>query len=256
MKNLNPKIADWHGKRVWIVGASSGIGAALAGILGKAGAILALSARRESALREVAGEHDLVAPVDVADVEALCGIRDLLLERWGGIDIVVYCAGVYTPMRAWEIDLGVVRESLSINLQGVYNLLDAIVPDFIKEGEGSLCLVSSVAGYTGLPKALAYGPGKAALINLAQILYTDLSPRGVGVYLVNPGFVATRLTQNNDFNMPALITPEEAAQEIVAGLGKGLFEIHFPKRFTSWMKWLGRMPDRLRFYLLGKAAQS
>jgi NAD(P)-dependent dehydrogenase (short-subunit alcohol dehydrogenase family) len=256
MKSLNPAISDWQGRRVWILGASSGIGAALAGKLGKAGAILALSARRENALRMVAGENDLVAPVDVSDAEALRETRDLLMGRWGGIDVVVYCAGVYSPMRAWEIDLPVVREALTINLQGVYNLLDAIVPVFLKVGAGSICLVSSVAGYTGLPKALAYGPGKAALINLAQILYTDLSPRGVGVYLVNPGFVETRLTQNNDFNMPALIKPEEAAEQILAGIGKGRFEIHFPKRFTVWMKWLGRMPDRIRFYLLGKAVQS
>jgi len=256
MKSLNPAISDWQGRRVWILGASSGIGAALAGKLGRAGAILALSARRESALREVAGENDLIAPVDVSDAEALRKTRDLLMDLWGGIDMVVYCAGVYTPMRAWEIDLPVVREALTINLLGVYNLLDAIVPVFVEKGAGNICLVSSVAGYTGLPKALAYGPGKAALINLAQILYTDLSPRGVGVYLVNPGFVATRLTQNNDFNMPALIKPEEAAEQILAGIGKGRFEIHFPKRFTGWMKWLGRMPDRIRFYLLGKAVQS
>ena len=256
MKSLNPKFTDWNGQRVWIVGASSGIGAALARQLGKMGARLALSARRENALREIGAEEDLIVPVDVADAEALRAASDLLRDRWGGIDLVVYCAGVYSPMRAWEIDLTVVSEALTINLQGAYNLLAAVVPVLIGNRAGSICLVSSVAGYTGLPKALAYGPSKAALINLAQILYTDLAPRGVGVYLVNPGFVATRLTRNNDFKMPALITPEEAAEEIVAGLGKGLFEIHFPKRFTGWMKWLGRLPDRIRFYLLGRAAQS
>jgi NAD(P)-dependent dehydrogenase (short-subunit alcohol dehydrogenase family) len=256
MKSLNPKITDWHGKRVWIVGASSGIGAALARQLGKAGARLALSARREHALREIGAKEDLIVPVDVADAEALQRTVDLLLDRWGGIDLVVYCAGVYSPMRAWEIDLTVVREALTINLQGAYNLLAAVVPVFTREGAGGICLISSVAGYTGLPQALAYGPGKAALINLAQILYTDLSPRGIGVYLVNPGFVATRLTRQNEFTMPALITPEVAAEEIMAGIGKGRFEIHFPKRFTGWMKWLGRMPDRIRFYLLGKAVKS
>ena len=256
MKGLNPEITDWQGRRVWIVGASSGIGAALAGQLGKAGAHLALSARRENALREVAGDKDLVLPVDVSDARSLHTAHDQILDRWENIDMVIYCAGVYTPMRAWEIDLTVVKEALTINLQGVYNLLDAVVPVYLKKGTGDICLVSSVAGYTGLPKALAYGPGKAALINLAQILYTDLSPRGIGVYLVNPGFVATRLTQNNDFQMPALITPGEAAQAILNGIGKGRFEIHFPRRFTGWMKWLGRMPDRLRFYLLGKAVET
>lgn len=256
MKSLNPKITDWQGQRVWIIGASSGIGAALAQQLGKAGARLALSARRENALREVALGDELILPVDVTDVAAIRRARSELLDRWRGIDLVIYCAGAYTPMRAWKIDLAKVHETLAINLQGVYNLLDAVVPIFVQQGSGGICLISSVAGYSGLPKALAYGPSKAALINLAQILYTDLSSRGIGVYLINPGFVATRLTQKNDFKMPALITPDAAANAIVSSLGKGRFEIHFPKRFTSWMKWLGRMPDRIRFYLVGKAVQS
>jgi len=131
-----------------------------------------------------------------------------------------------------------------------------ITPYFLRRHRGGICLVASVAGYTGLPEALAYGPSKAALINLAQILYTDLAPRGIGVYLVNPGFVETRLTQQNNFAMPALISPAEAAREIILGIAKGRFEIHFPKRFTWWMKWLSRLPDRLRFYLLSKAAKS
>lgn len=256
MKYLNPAISDWHSQRVWILGASSGIGAALARQLANAGAQLALSARRENALQEVAGGNELIVPMDVSDANALNSACELLLDRWGGIDMVVFCAGVYTPMRAWEIDLAAVRETLAVNLQGVYNLLDAVVPLFLKNGSGGICLVSSVAGYTGLPKALAYGPSKAALINLAQILYTDLSPRGIGIYLINPGFVETRLTQKNDFHMPALITPDEAARAILDGIRKGRFEIDFPKRFTRWMKWLSRMPDRIRFYLLRKAVKT
>lgn len=254
MMSMNPKIEDWRGRRIWIVGASSGIGAALARQLRGAGAHLALSARREPALREVAGPGDQVLPADVTDIDALESVRDLLIERWGSIDMVVYCAGVYTPMRAWNMDLGVVREALAINLQGVYNLLHAALPLLTREGAGGVCLVASVAGFTGLPKALAYGPAKAAMINLAQILYTDLRPRGVAVYLVNPGFVATRLTAKNDFTMPAVITPEQAAEAIVRGIASGRFEIHFPKRFTCWVKLLALLPDRLRLYLLGKVA--
>jgi NAD(P)-dependent dehydrogenase (short-subunit alcohol dehydrogenase family) len=107
--------------------------------------------------------------------------------------------------------------------------------------------VSSVAGYRGLPKALAYGPTKAALINLAQTLYLDLAPRGIGVSVVNPGFVRTPLTAGNDFHMPALITPEQAAAEILEGLARGEFEIHFPKRFTRWLKALSHLGDGLYF---------
>ena len=254
MKPLNPPIADWHGRRVWIVGASSGIGAALARRLSGSGAVLALSARREDALREMARAGEEIIPFDVRDAAATRRAGERLLARWGRIDLVVYCAGVYTPMRAWEIDEHAVRESLEINLQGLYHLLGAVIPHFVARRSGAICLVASGAGYTGLPKALAYGPTKAAMINLAQILYTDLSPRGVGVYLVNPGFVATRLTAKNDFDMPALIGPERAAEEIVAGIRKGRFEIHFPRRFTLWMRLLSRLPDRIRFYLLKRAA--
>ena len=254
MSSLNPKICDWRSRRLWIVGASSGIGAALARQLGEAGARLALSARREDALREVNGERDgLLLPFDVTDRETLRAARDRLLDQWGGIDMLIYAAGLYTPMRTWEIDQEVVRQTLAVNLQGAYNLIEAVVPRLLEQGTGGLCLLASVVGYTGLPKALAYGPSKAALINLAQILYTDLSPRGIGVYLVNPGFVDTRLTRQNDFQMPALITPEKAASEILAGIGKGRFEIHFPKRFTLWMRWLARLPDPLRFYLLKRS---
>lgn len=255
MKPLNPPISDWQGKRVWIVGASSGIGEALAQRLRREGARLALTARDEDALRKVAAPGELVLPADVTDVESLRAANDLLLRQFGGVDLVVYCAGVYTPMRAWEIDLPVVRETIEINLLGVYNLLNLVIPTFSETGSGAICLVSSVAGYSGLPKALAYGPSKAALNNLVQILYTDLAPRGIGVYLVNPGFVATRLTRKNDFRMPSLMTPESAADAIVAGLARGRFEIRFPNMFTFWMKSLSRLPDRLRFYLVAKAAE-
>ncbi|MES9971843.1 MAG: SDR family NAD(P)-dependent oxidoreductase [Candidatus Thiodiazotropha sp.] len=251
--SLNPPITDWQGKRVWIVGASSGIGAALVNRLMDDGARLAISARREEKLSQIAAEGVLILPLDVTHGDALKWARDELLMQWGGIDMIVYCAGIYTPMRSWSLDMPVIRQVIETNLQGVYNLLDAILPCYLKQAEGGLCILASVAGYTGLPKALAYGPTKAALINLAEILYTDLSSRGIGVYLVNPGFVDTRLTEQNDFDMPALITAEQAAAEILKGIGKGRFEIHFPRRFTYWMKLLSRLPDRLRFYLLKKA---
>ncbi|MGD8842331.1 MAG: SDR family NAD(P)-dependent oxidoreductase [Gammaproteobacteria bacterium] len=254
--SLNPKLTDWRDRRVWIIGASSGIGAALARQLNQAGARLALSARRESALRAVAGEGDRIVPLDVADTEAVSLAHRTLTSVWGGIDLVIYCAGVYTPMRSWELNLEAVEQGRSVNLDGVYRLLQAVIPGFLEQGAGSICLVASVAGYTGLPKALVYGPFKAALINLAEILYADLAPRGIGVYLVNPGFVATRLTEHNDFTMPALIEPETAATAIIAGLGRGAFEIHFPKRFTWWLRRVSRLPDWLRLSLMKKVGQS
>ena len=254
--SLNPRLRNWQGRRVWIIGASSGIGEALARELACAGARLALSARREEALWRIARQQDSVFPLDVADAEAVALAHQAIKAEWGGIDLVIYCAGVYSPMRSWELDLCQVQEAMMINLAGVYHLLQPLIPGLLQQGAGGLCLVGSVAGYTGLPKAIAYGPLKAAMINLAQILYADLAPRGIGVYLVNPGFVATRLTEQNDFSMPALIQPDAAARAILAGLARGAFEIHFPKRFTWWLRRVSRLPDWLRLPLLKRVGQS
>jgi short-subunit dehydrogenase len=139
-----------------------------------------------------------------------------------------------------------------VNYVGALYLLDAVLPYFLGRQAGHISLVSSVAGYRGLPKSLAYGPTKAALINLAETLYLDLQDSHVGVSLICPGFVETPLTAQNEFTMPGLITPEKAAQEILQGWRKGQFEIHFPKRFTLWMKALSRLPDRVYFPLIRK----
>ena len=253
MKPLNRKIRDWKSHRVWIVGASSGIGAALASALRNKGAKLALSARSADKLNALAVETDLVLPLDVTDSDSIQAAYAEIEQNWSGIDLIIYCAGYYKPMRSWELDSTEIETTLKINLHGVYNLLNTALPKLMKQGSGGICFVASVAGYTGLPKAAAYGPSKAAMINLAQILYSDLRPKGIDVYLVNPGFVDTRLTKQNDFAMPALITPNEAAASILAGFERGNFEIHFPKRFTSFMRLLAMLPDRLRFYLLNKA---
>jgi len=145
-------------------------------------------------------------------------------------------------MRAWDVDLPAARAIIEVNLTGIYNGLVPLVPQLLKQGSGTLAIVSSVAGYRGLPKALVYGPTKAAAINLAETLYLDLQPRGIGVCVVNPGFVRTPLTAQNDFEMPYLIEPEQAAEEIVQGLGRGEFEIHFPKRFSRMLKFLRLLP--------------
>jgi short-subunit dehydrogenase len=134
-----------------------------------------------------------------------------------------------------------------VNYVGALYVLDAVLPAMLQRGSGHLSLVGSVAGYRGLPQSLAYGPTKAALINLAETLYLDLQASGVGVSLVNPGFVETPLTAGNRFSMPALISPAQAATEILAGWARGEFEIHFPKRFTLWMKTLRVLPYALYF---------
>ncbi|MBA5606072.1 SDR family NAD(P)-dependent oxidoreductase [Duganella sp. FT3S] len=253
MRPLNRPIEAWAGQRIWLVGASTGIGAALAADLLQAGARVALSARRAELLAQVAAGHPqaLVAPFDILDQQAWCARYHEIRARLGGIDLIVFCAADYRPERSWEVSPGGAAYTLGVNLGSVYAGLATVLPDMLARGSGGIAIVASVAGYVGLPNASVYGPSKAALINLAELLYADLHPRGLNVYLINPGFVQTPLTDKNQFTMPALQTPQAAARSIRRGFAAGDFEIHFPKRFTMLLKLLQWLPYRLRFALIG-----
>ena len=251
---LNPRIRDWHGQRVWLVGASSGIGAALARALLTAGARVALSARTAERLAKVAGRstNALVLPMDATQPAQWSAGLEEITARWKGVDLVIFCSAQYQPERSWEVKAEGVRTMLEANLASVYFGLETVLPALLESGSGGLAIVASVAGYMGLPNATVYGPTKAALINLAELLYVDLRPRGIAVTLIDPGFVQTPLTARNDFPMPALITPEQAAEYILAGFAAGRFEIDFPWRFTRVVRFISRLPYRLRFALLGR----
>ena len=251
--SLNPRFRDWTGRTVWLVGASTGIGRAAAARLHGLGARVVVSARTAATLQDFVGTHagSHAITLDATDRAAMRAATAEIVALHGSIDLVVYCAGTYTAMRATAFDLDVALRHVQVNYEGALVLLDAVLPQLLKQaGEGRpghLSLVSSVAGYRGLPQSLAYGPTKAALINLAETLYLDLQPRGIGVSVVNPGFVETPLTAGNEFHMPALITPEEAADEMVRGWERGHFEIHFPKRFTRFLKVLRHLSATLYF---------
>lgn len=249
--SLNPRLRDWQGKTVWLIGASSGIGAATASALHAAGARVIVSARQAALLDEFVARHpgSRALALDVLDLPALHAAA----AEVGPVDLCVYCAGYYRAMSATSFDLADARRHLEINFNGALHLLDALLPQLLTAGRGHLSLISSVAGYRGLPKALAYGPSKAALTHLAEALYLDLHPRGIGVSVIHPGFVKTPMTAQNDFHMPAEISPEQAAHAILEGWADGDFEIHFPKRFTRFMKALRQLPYRLYFPLVSKA---
>jgi NAD(P)-dependent dehydrogenase (short-subunit alcohol dehydrogenase family) len=243
---LNPRIRDWAGRTVWLVGASTGIGRATAALLHARGAQVVVSARGASALEAFVAAHpgSLALPLDATDRPAMQAAAAQIVQRFGRIDLAMYCAGTYRAMRATAFDFEVALQHVQINQVGALVMLDAVMPQLLRQaaqpdprlGAGHISLVSSVAGYRGLPQSLAYGPTKAALINLAETLHLDLEDRAIGVSVINPGFVETPLTAQNQFRMPALITPEAAAAEIVQGWESGRFEIHFPRRFTLWMK--------------------
>ncbi len=246
--SMNPPLRDWRNKRVWLIGASTGIGRALAEQLHAQGAQVIVSARNHDALEEFVRHHSgsLALQLDITDGEAIRSATDLATKD-GAIDLVCYCAGHYKPMRADNIDLAELLKHHEINTIGALKVLDAVIPNMLTRKQGHISLISSVAGFRGLPQSLAYGPTKAALINLAETLYLDLHPQGLGVSLINPGFVRTPLTAQNDFHMPALISPEDAAKAILKGWSHGDFEIHFPKRFTRFMKLLRLLPYPIYF---------
>jgi len=252
---LNPPITDWTGRVVWLVGASSGIGEATAQALHALGARVVVSARSATSLQRFEQAHpgSLALPLDVSDAQAMLTAAARVQSLNGRIDLVMYCAGHYRPMRATDFNLQEALQHQQTNVVGVLNLLQAVLPILIKQGHGHLSLVASVAGYRGLPQSLAYGPTKAAMQHLADTLYLDLHPLGIGVSVINPGFVATPLTAQNNFSMPALISPAQAAEAIVRGWSRGAFEMHFPKRFTAWLKLMQHLPHTIYFALVRRA---
>lgn len=257
--SLNPKITDWVGQRVWIIGASTGIGAALAQALHLRQARVALSARRTEKLDEMVQRFGvtraLALPLDITEISSIEAAEEKLVAAWGGYDLAIFMAGEYAPIRSWQIDLDAAQRMVAVNWGGFLNGLSRVIPRLLQQRAGGIALVSSVAGYRGLPMSLIYGPTKAALINLAETLYLDLQPKGLSVYLINPGFVKTPMTDHNDFKMPALIGAEVAAAEIIKGFEKGRFEIHFPKRFTRLMKVLRHIPYRWYFPIIRKVTK-
>ena len=252
---LNAPIQDWRGRRVWLVGASSGIGLACAKALQAAGAHVLVSARDLGTLSEWAATcKSQGLPVELLSLDVTDALQVKYVARQvaagGKLDFVLYCAGHYRAQRATEFDLNDMLRHQDVNYNGLLRVLDAVLPMFLQQGSGHISVVSSVAGWRGLPNGLAYGPTKAAVTHVAETLYMDLQDKGIGVSVVNPGFVATPLTAQNNFQMPALITPEQAATAMLAGWAEGLFDIHFPKRFTAWLKLLRLLPYRAYFALV------
>lgn len=247
-------ISDFSGKRVWVIGSSSGIGEACSKALFAAGSKVALSSRRVERLSQLTSALDpsryLILPLDVANKEQIDQAHQTILENWGGIDLLLFVSGMYEPMRAEDFDITVAEKTIDINLLGPMRAVATVLPNMLNHHAGHIAIVGSVAGYSGLPKALAYGPSKAAIINFCEILYYDLLPQGISVHMISPGFVATEATAQNDFEMPALISAEEAAKEILTGIKMGEFDIHFPKRFSGFLKFLRLLPYPIYFWIV------
>lgn len=243
-------------KYSWIIGASAGIGEALAKALAKKGEIICLSARSEEGLKRVeatlAGDGHIIMPFDASEQAAVRQAHEKIRQEWPRIDRVIFMAGLYTPRSFGEIDLGEAEKIISVNLTSVFYLVETILPLMkAQDTKGQIAICASVAGYIGLPNSQPYGASKAGLINLIESLKAEMGDV-LDIKMINPGFVETRLTEKNDFEMPARISAEEAGDIIARELESKKFEIHFPKRFTYIMKIISNLPYWLYFHVAKK----
>ncbi|MCE8511881.1 SDR family NAD(P)-dependent oxidoreductase [Ruegeria pomeroyi] len=238
-------MTELSGKTYWLVGASEGMGRALARQLNAAGAHLVLSARNKQRLDELCAdlENARVLPLDVTNADA---VRQAVAVI-GDVDGVIYNAGAYEPMHTTQWDSEAALMMCEVNFSGALRVLGEIVPRFLENGQGDITLIGSLAGYRGLPSAIGYGASKAALISLAETMRFDLKDTGVVVRLVNPGFVKTRLTQKNSFRMPMLMTADKAASRVLKAMRKRHFRTDFPAPFSWAIKTLAILPDWLVF---------
>lgn len=252
-----PSAATSSRKTIWITGASTGIGRELALSYAYDGHRVAVSARSAGKLSELeALSSNITAfPVDVTDTGAVAATVATIESTMGPIDLAILNAGVWHAMTASRYDLGKVKTSMDVNYFGVTNALDPVMKAMIARGRGHLAIVASVAGYRGLPKGAAYAPTKAALISLAESLYADLKIKGVKMTVINPGFIATPMTEANTFPMPFIVSTEMAVKAIRKGLDSGRFEIVFPGRMAVLMKTLRLLPYRIFFLANGAIAK-
>lgn len=245
-----PKPLPW--KTAWITGASTGIGRDIALRLAAAGVKVAASARSAEKLQEL-GPNVLTLPLDVTDPAACRAAVERIESELGPINLAVLGAGTYAPVAIDDLDPARFAHMMGTNYMGVVNCLAALAPAMIARRSGHISWIASVAGYMGLPKAAAYGPTKAALINLAESLHPEMRERGVLVSVINPGFVETPLTSQNDFVMPFLMKPEDAARRTIEGLAAGRFEVAYPRRFVAILKSVRLLPYPLFFWLISRA---
>ena len=240
-------------KTIWITGASSGIGKALAIKFAENGWNVAASARRETLLNELKSINQNIHsfPLDVTKINDCEATAKLIVKKFDNIDICVFGTGMHDPKSEKEFNLNKIREIMEVNYFGTMNSINSIYNYFSEKKEGHISIVSSVAGYRGLPVAGAYCASKSALISFAESLYFDMKRKNVRVSIICPGFIKTPMTDKNDFKMPLIKSPEFAADQIYVGLTKkNSFEIHFPKLFTYFLKFLKILPNSIYFKLI------
>ena len=242
-------------KTIWITGGSTGIGKALAIKFANEGWNVAISARRENLLKEISERYENIHsfPLDVTDKNRCKEVFKDIKKKFNEVNICFFSTGTWNPKKEKDIDVEQIEDVFKVNFFGTVNSIKAVEKYFKDKKSGIITIVSSIAGYRGLPNSTGYGPSKSALNNLTESLYFDFKRFGVRVCLVSPGFIKTPMTDKNDFKMPFLKTPEYAADKIYNGLiNKNSFEIHFPKALTIILKIFSFLPSKLYFALVGR----
>ena len=242
-------------KTIWITGGSTGIGKALAIKFAQEGWNVAISARRENLLKEISDMNSNISPfpLDVTDKSKCAEVFKSIIDKFGSLDICFFSTGTWDPKKEKDIDLDQIENVFKVNFFGTLNSIKCVEKYFKDKKSGIITIVSSIAGYRGLPNSTGYGPSKSALNNLAESLYFDFKRSNVRVCLVSPGFIKTPMTDKNDFKMPFLKTTEYAANKIYNGLvNSNVFEIHFPKSLTLILKIFSFLPSKIYFGLVGK----
>lgn len=247
-------------KICWIIGASYGIGESLSYKYYQQGYDVIISARSKDKLQKIKNnlqkskslQKVTILDFDVCDYKKFSNACDIILKKFKKIDLAFYAPAIYKPENIYKFDINYSHQILSVNLGGCLNFLNIITPIMKRQKYGHIALIASVAGYCGLPNSLTYGATKAAIINLAEGIYNQLKANNINLSLINPGFVATRLTKKNKFYMPLIISSSQAANIIYSNINKNKFEITFPKRFTIIIKILKLLPYKIFFYLTKK----
>ena len=242
-------------KTIWITGGSTGIGKALAIKFANEGWNVAISARRENLLKEISETYENIYsfPLDVTDKNKCNEVFNDIKNKFNEVDICFFSTGTWNPKKEKDIDVEQIENVFKVNFFGTVNSIKAVEKYFKDKKSGIITIVSSIAGYRGLPNSTGYGPSKSALNNLTESLYFDFKRFGVRMCLVSPGFIKTPMTDKNDFKMPFLKTPEYAADKIYNGLiNENSFEIHFPKALTIILKIFSFLPSKLYFTLVGR----
>ena len=236
---------NFKNKSIWLIGASEGLGREVARLLNAEGAKLFLSARNETSLRDLC--HEMLdatpLPLDVTNAESIRSAYALIEY----LDVIIYNAGAYDPMPTQNWDTDKALRMIDVNLNGCLRAVGEVLPDMLANRSGHIVLIGSLSAYGGLPKAIGYGASKAAVASIAETMRHDLKGTGVEVQLINPGFIKTRLTDKNNFKMPQLLTPINAAKHVIKGMRKNTFRYDFPWPFSGIIKLFMSLPDFIKF---------